>query len=142
MSRLADQIERAAEGYERTLRPAWTGDNRDEMLALFNVVAANLPAILQALRDGEKTLSAPPVTVEEVSSSRDHAQTAGFAREGEIVGPWRIWFDPPPIGTRECDWHYQHDDAEPECPSWMHGHCASREACIAEIINTYEERLS
>jgi len=58
MSRLADQIERAAEGYERTLRPAWTGDNRDEMLALFNVVAANLPAILQALRDGEKMRAA------------------------------------------------------------------------------------
>lgn len=101
-------------------------------------VIAYLEQAIEALR----TILAPPVTVEEVSSSRDRAQTAGFAREGEIVGPWRIWFDPPPIGTRECDWHYQHDDAEPECPSWMHGHCASREACIAEIINTYEERLS
>jgi hypothetical protein len=57
------------------------------------------------------------------------------------IGPWRVWFDPPPIGTRNCDWHYQHDDAEPECPAWMHGHCASRDACIVEIIDTYEERL-
>ncbi len=77
-----------------------------------------------------------------MSASRDHAQTDCIALESERVGPWRIWFEPPPIGTRECDWHYQHEDAEPECPSWMYGHCASREACIVEIIDTYEERLS
>lgn len=75
-------------------------------------------------------------------SSRDHDLSAGSALDGERVGPWRIWFDPPPIGARNCDWHYQHEDAEPEGPAWMHGHCASRDACIAEIIDQYEERLS
>lgn len=132
MSELADELELLMKTADQN---GWSGGPVVKLVE-------RLPAILQALRDGEKTLSAPPVTVEEVSSSRDHAQTAGFAREGEIVGPWRIWFDPPPIGTRECDWHYQHEDAEPECPSWMYGHCASREACIVEIIDTYEERLS
>lgn len=68
------------------------------------------------------------------------ALTDSVALDGEHFGPWRVWFDPPPIGTRECDWHYQHEDAEPECPAWMHGHCASRDACIAEIIDGYEER--
>ena len=83
-----------------------------------------------------------PSVSEDQGSSRDHALTDSVALDGEHFGPWRVWFDPPPIGTRECDWHYQHEDAEPECPSWMYGHCASREACIVEIIDTYEERLS
>ncbi|MCW2763368.1 MAG: hypothetical protein JWR85_3569 [Marmoricola sp.] len=25
-------------------------------------------------------------------------------------GPWRIYFDPPPIPVRNCDWQYHHDD--------------------------------
>lgn len=81
-----------------------------------------------------------PSVSEDQGSSRDHALTDSVALDGEHFGPWRVWFDPPPIGTRECDWHYQHEDAEPECPAWMHGHCASRDACIAEIIDGYEER--
>lgn len=31
-SDLADELEAAGEGYMRTLKPAWTGDNRDEAL--------------------------------------------------------------------------------------------------------------
>jgi hypothetical protein len=81
-----------------------------------------------------------PSVSEDQGASRDHALTDSVALDGEHFGPWRVWFDPPPIGTRECDWHYQHEDAEPECPAWMHGHCASRDACIAEIIDGYEER--
>lgn len=59
------------------------------------------------------------------------------------IGPWRIYLDPPPIGTRSCDWHYIHDDYDgPESPAWMTGHCASREACIADIMEGYEDRAS
>lgn len=25
-------------------------------------------------------------------------------------GPWRIYYDPPPIPFRGCDWHWVHDD--------------------------------
>lgn len=25
-------------------------------------------------------------------------------------GSWRIYFDPPPIPTRSCDWHFFHED--------------------------------
>lgn len=49
-SDLADELEAAGEGYMRTLKPAWTGDNRDEALALVIVVADNLSEILSALR--------------------------------------------------------------------------------------------
>lgn len=59
-----------------------------------------------------------------------------------VFGPWRIWFDPPPIGARNCDWHYQHEDADGESPGWMYGHCASRDDCLEEIITHYEERVS
>lgn len=94
--------------------------------------AADLRLVLASLPTGDM-------------ASRDHAP--GEQRQAETetpydtrFGPWRIWFDPPPIGTRNCDWHYQHEDAEPECPSWMYGHCASRNECIEEIITQYEER--
>lgn len=62
------------------------------------------------------------------------------ARGYEKIGPWRIWFDPPPIPVRDFDWHYQHEETDLDCPSWMNGSCASREACIAEIIEGYEDR--
>jgi hypothetical protein len=64
------------------------------------------------------------------------------ARKGEKVGPWRIWCEPPPIPVRSFDWHYQHEDTDLGCPPWMNGSCASREDCIAEIIASYEDRLS
>lgn len=47
---LADELEAAGEGYLRTLKPAWTGTNHDEALALVVVVADNLPTILSSLR--------------------------------------------------------------------------------------------
>lgn len=63
-------------------------------------------------------------------------------RESKI-GPWRIWYDPPPIGTRAMDWHYQHEDCDgPDSPAWMTGSCASREACVEEIISFYDEKLA
>ena len=60
--------------------------------------------------------------------------------KAEKIGPWRIWFDPPPIGTRDFDWHYQHEDTDLDCPPWMNGSCASREACLTDIIEGYEDR--
>ncbi len=33
------------------------------------------------------------------------------ARAGELTyRGWHIDFDPPPIPTRNCDWHFWHDD--------------------------------
>ena len=32
-------------------------------------------------------------------------------KHGEtIYGPWHIYYEPPPIPTRNCDWHFYHDD--------------------------------
>lgn len=56
-------------------------------------------------------------------------------------GPWRVWYDPPPISSRNCDWSYQHEDAEDGSPSWMSGYAESRDACLSEIIESYEDRL-
>lgn len=58
------------------------------------------------------------------------------------LGPWRIWFDPPPIGTRSCDWHFQHEDTDLDCPAWMNGDGPTFEACLSDIIDGYEDRLS
>jgi hypothetical protein len=57
----------------------------------------------------------------------------------EHFGPWKIWFDPPPIPN--CDWHYQHEDADAESPAWMHGSCPSRDDCLREIIEALTEHL-
>ena len=126
-SNLADELERAEDFLNDPNKFAISRRLRDR--------------ILSALRRVEPGSDQPrPSVSEDQGSSRDHALTDSVALDGEHFGPWRVWFDPPPIGTRECDWHYQHEDAEPECPAWMHGHCASRDACIAEIIDGYEER--
>lgn len=64
------------------------------------------------------------------------------AREGEVIGPWRIAFYQPPIPTRNCDWSYCHEDYDgPDSPSWMSGHAATRDECIAAIFHQYEERM-
>ena len=64
------------------------------------------------------------------------------ALEGAVIGPWRIEFYQPPIPTRNCDWSYCHEDYDgPDSPSWMSGHAATRDECIAEIFHQYEERL-
>lgn len=51
-------------------------------------------------------------------------------------GPWTIYFDPPPIPVRCCDWHYTHDDfdASFEDGEWqgngLSGSCASFEDAL------------
>lgn len=82
-SDLADELEAAGEGYMRTLKPAWTGDNRDEALALVIVVADNLSEILSALRRVEPGSDQPrPSVSEDQGASRDLALTDGVALDG------------------------------------------------------------
>jgi len=50
-------------------------------------------------------------------------------------GDWTIYFDPPPIPVRNCDWHFVHKDydgASDAC-DMRYGHAASVEACKGEI---------
>lgn len=52
-------------------------------------------------------------------------------------GPWRIYFDPPPIPTRSCDWHFHHvdyDGAE-DSNDRRAGHAGS----FAEALNECNE---
>ena len=90
---------------------------------------------------------------ESVSCERTCACPTGclYRREGgrtvsalkaEKIGPWRIWYEPPPIPIRTLDWHYQHEETDLDCPSWMNGSCASRDACLTEIIDGYEDRAA
>jgi hypothetical protein len=59
---------------------------------------------------------------------------------GFNYGSWRIYFDPPPIPTRTCDWHFycteRYDcdgDSEGFYPNAFGGSAASVEACVSEI---------
>lgn len=42
-------------------------------------------------------------------------------------GPWRIYFDPPPIPARNCDWHFYHEDFDgaPDANDNRYGSCGS-----------------
>lgn len=45
---------------------------------------------------------------------------------------YRIYFDPPPIPTRNCDWHFVHEDYDgPE--DHRAGHGGSEQECRDEI---------
>jgi hypothetical protein len=79
---------------------------------------------------------APTAPVEASGSEREITIKVG----DDHLGPWRIWFDPPPIGSRNCDWHYQHEDDD-GCGG-RSGSCGSRDECLEEIIIQYEERGS
>lgn len=47
---------------------------------------------------------------------------------------WLIDFDPPPIPTRNCDWHFRHEDFDGiEAPDDRYGHAASLDEAKAEI---------
>lgn len=61
-----------------------------------------------------------------------------------IIGPWRIYYNPPPIPTRNCDWHCVHEDYDgsedgPTDP--RHASRATPADCIAEIVQIYENAL-
>lgn len=60
-----------------------------------------------------------------------------------VIGPWRISYDPPPIPTRNCDWHFVHEDydgAPDGRPDRRAGSAATPAACIYEIIRLGEEQ--
>lgn len=50
-------------------------------------------------------------------------------------GDWHIYFDPPPIPTRNCDWHFHHDDFDgaPDAGDNRYGSGASIKDCIDQI---------
>lgn len=47
-------------------------------------------------------------------------------------GKWLIYYDPPPIPTRNCDYHFTHDDYDGEGDP-RHGHAASVADAVSEI---------
>ena len=57
-----------------------------------------------------------------------------FPREFRF-GKWTIYYDPPPIPTRKCDWHYWHedDDGAPDGSTARSGSAGSAQACLDEI---------
>jgi hypothetical protein len=65
--------------------------------------------------------------------------TTNTAPEGEKTEPadWEIYFDPPPIPTRNCDWHFHHKDFDgaPDANDHRCGHGASYEDCLDQIAD-------
>lgn len=66
------------------------------------------------------------------------SQQLAYIDQGAVeyrFGPWRIWFDPPPIPVRICDWKYWHDedDAAPDGSTGRSGTEHSLAACLREI---------
>lgn len=54
---------------------------------------------------------------------------------------FRVWFEPPPIPVRDCDWHWTHVDYDgPE--DGRCGHAASLEGARAEIDDWHEDNPS
>lgn len=53
-----------------------------------------------------------------------------------------IYYDPPPIPVRTCDWHYVHKDYDgaPDGNDNRCGHAPSLEDAKAEIDDWYEEQ--
>lgn len=113
---------------------------RNETDRVMSVLSNNLDWTHECRRGFDPIIAfrlAPTAPVEASGSEREITIKVGDDR----IGPWRIWFDPPPIGARNCDWHYQHEDDDGS-RGWMSGSCATREDCLEEIITQYEERGS
>ena len=56
---------------------------------------------------------------------------------------WHIYYDPPPIPTRKCDWHFYHDDFDGAEDSHDDrcGDAGSLEAA-RRAIDEYEEQAT
>jgi hypothetical protein len=52
-------------------------------------------------------------------------------------GPWRIYYDAPPIPSRNCDWRWYHDDFDgaPDGNDNRYGSCPS----FADALNECDE---
>ena len=61
----------------------------------------------------------------------------------ETYRNWRIHYDPPPIPSRACDWHFAHSDFDgaPDANDNRCGHAESLEAAKAEIDAWIEENF-
>ena len=57
-----------------------------------------------------------------------------------MAGDYRVWYDPPPIPTRNCDWHFQHKDDDGESAG-RSGDGPSAQACLADIVEQLTEEL-
>ena len=66
-----------------------------------------------------------------------------YTANGVVYGPWTIYFDPPPIPTRECDWHYVHKDFDgaPDANDNRCGSAASFAACLNECDEMEDDAL-
>lgn len=51
-------------------------------------------------------------------------------------GPWMVWFDPPPIPSRDADWHYQNSHDESDS-----GSAPSLECALALIVESQAEEI-
>lgn len=56
-------------------------------------------------------------------------------------GPWRIYFDPPPIPTRNCDWQFYHEDFDgaPDSGDRRCGSASSFAAALNECDEMEDE---
>lgn len=71
------------------------------------------------------------------------ALTERVEGRGETYRNWNINYDPPPIPSRDCDWHFAHVDFDgaPDANDNRCGHAASLEAAKAEIDAWIEENF-
>ncbi len=47
-------------------------------------------------------------------------------------GPWRVYYEPPPIPTRAFDWHWYHEDYD-GAPDGNDGRCGSESNFAAAL---------
>lgn len=115
-----------------------------DLHAAYEALIYGLPKYLEAenLTDEENMVREAWIKLDVTAHRLAALSPEAPARDGAVVGPWRIEFYQPPIPTRNCDWSYCHEDYDgPESPSWMSGHASTRDECIAAIFHQYEERL-
>jgi hypothetical protein len=64
-----------------------------------------------------------------------------FRRNEYLYRDYHIYFDPPPIPIRSCDWHWSHDDFDgaPDGNDHRYGHSASLADAKADIDEQIEE---
>lgn len=77
------------------------------------------------------------------SKSLTHAEEMGYERgvadacvERLDKTKWTVWYDPPPIPSRQSDWHWSHVDYDGAPDSGDHrcGHASSENECWREIV--------
>lgn len=102
----------------------------------------------------------PMLNVDKARRKKEMAKESGRAdavlkrfdearKSTRYLSGWNIYYDPPPIPTRQFDWHFYHDnydgapnwggDDDPGPTDWRCGRAASLEDCKKEIDNLIEE---